>query len=56
MLIMLEAKRDAVEAIWWDPTLERVPTSMKHGTPVQLSRMYFYLPPELRAGSRKLKY
>ena len=56
--VMLAAKREpgaGVEVVWWDPTLEAAPSSMKHGAPVQLSRIYIYLPPELRTGSEKIK-
>ena len=51
--LAIAAKEAGMEVIWWDPTLEKVPTVRKHGEPRDLSRVYTFLPLGERAGSRK---
>ena len=40
--------RKPIELVWWDPTIENVPTVKEHGKPVEMNRIYIYLPPKLR--------
>lgn len=51
--LAIAAKEAGMEVIWWDPTLEKVPTDRKHGEHRDLSRVYIFLPPDERAGNRK---
>lgn len=51
--LAIAAKGAGMEVIWWDPTLEKVPTVRKHGEPRDLSRVYIFVPPNERVGSRK---
>lgn len=54
--LKLDAKRDGVEMIWWDPTVSPVPIAPKHGERVELSTIYLFVPQGLRIGKEKLKY
>ena len=51
--LAIAAKEADMEVIWWDPTLEEVPSVRKHGEQRDLSRVYTFLPLRERAGSRK---
>ncbi len=51
--LAIAAKAAKMEVIWWDPTLEKVPTVRKHGEPRDLSHVYIFVPPNERVGSRK---
>ena len=51
--LAIAAKGAGMEVIWWDPTLEKVPSVRKHGEQRDLSRVYTFLPLRERAGSRK---
>ena len=53
--LAIAAKRAEIELIWWDPTVELVPSVRKHGEQRDLSRIYTYLPPSERTGTRKIK-
>jgi hypothetical protein len=51
---MLEAKKhDGLKILWWDPTIAKPPTNPKHGEPVDVSALYFYVPVAMRAGTEK---
>lgn len=51
--LAIAAKEAGIEVIWWDPTLEKNPTDRKHGEHRDISRVYFFLPPDERVGNRK---
>ena len=52
LILRIEAKRginDApIKLLWWDPTIEAIPTKKQHGEEIDLSTIYIYLPPEMR--------
>jgi hypothetical protein len=52
MLLRIEALRGIdgkqIELVWWDPSIEDVPTLKEHGKPIELKRIYIYLPPKFR--------
>jgi hypothetical protein len=52
LMLRIEARRgikgEPIELLWWDPTIEPVPTEKRHGQEIDLSTIYIYLPPELR--------
>lgn len=52
LMLKIEARRgiqgQSIELIWWDPTIEAIPTSAAHGEPVKLERIYCAVPPRLR--------
>jgi hypothetical protein len=52
IMMRIEALRGVnsqpIELIWWDPTIEPPPTTKEHRTPVDLRRIYVFLPPHLR--------
>ena len=51
---LLSAQRDKIPIVWWDPTIEKVPNKPKHGDPVEIKKIYRYLPVNLRQGKKKL--
>jgi len=51
--LAIAAKEAGIELVWWDPTLEKVPSVRKHGEQRDLSRIYTFLPPSERAGNLK---
>jgi hypothetical protein len=54
IMMRLEARRQGVPVVWWDPTQARTPCNPRHDTPAELKRIYLFLPRELRAQKRKL--
>ena len=52
IMLKIEALRGIngkqIELIWWDPTIEDVPTVKEHGKLVELDKIYFKLPLNLR--------
>lgn len=54
IMLKLEAARGVgapgdIKLVWWDPSIEPFPTSAKHNEPVDLTTIYWGLPPRLRA-------
>ena len=52
LMLRIEAIRGIegkpIELVWWDPSIENIPTVKEHGKPVEMNRIYIYLPPKLR--------
>ena len=52
LMLRLEALRGIngkpIELVWWDPTVENIPSVKEHGKPVEMKRIYVFLPPKLR--------
>ena len=50
IMMRLEANRQKIPVVWWDPDIEGVPTtpSKKHKAPAEISTVYQFLPPNLR--------
>ena len=52
LMLRIEALRGVdgrpVELVWWDPTIEDVPSVKEHGKPVEMKQIYVFLPPKLR--------
>ncbi len=52
LMLQIEAlrgiKEKPIELVWWDPTIEDIPSVKEHGKPVEINRIYVYLPPKLR--------
>ena len=52
IMLKIEALRGIndkpIEVVWWDPTIEPPPGTKEHGQPMELNRIYVYLPPHLR--------
>jgi hypothetical protein len=59
ILLRLEAARgvntEAVEVVWWDPTIERMPSTAVHGEPAKLERIYMAIPMRMRKHRKSLK-
>ena len=53
LMLRIEALRGIngkpLELIWWDPTIGPIPSVKEHGKPVDVTRIYIYLPPALRS-------
>ena len=43
-----------IDLIWWDPTIADVPVKQEHEKPVELNKIYVYLPPHLRRNKPSL--
>jgi hypothetical protein len=54
MLLKLEAKRNGIPIVWWDPTIEAPPVGWKHGKEIELEQIRFYIPKKLRKNKRKV--
>jgi hypothetical protein len=54
LMLRLEAKKQGVPVVWWDPTQARTPGNPRHEQAAELDTIYIYLPTELRTGKRKL--
>ncbi|TAK05823.1 hypothetical protein EPO44_06225 [bacterium] len=52
LMLRIEARRgingEPIKLVWWDPTIEKIPTRKQHGEEVDLSTIYIYLPMEMR--------
>ncbi|MGE0383434.1 MAG: hypothetical protein AB7Q97_01810 [Gammaproteobacteria bacterium] len=52
IMLRIEAKRgineEPIRLVWWDPTIESLPTKQEHGSEIELKTIYCYLPPRLR--------
>lgn len=63
LMLRIEALRGIngapIKLLWWDPTIQKVPTKKEHGQEIDLSTIYMYLPLEMRrnnpTSSQKLK-
>ena len=57
LMLRIEAARGIngkpIEAIWWDPTLEKAPVKREHGKAAQLERIYVFVPMEERQNIEK---
>ncbi len=42
--MVIEAQKEGIEIIWWDPTIEKIPTERSHGEPRKLNKIYTFLP------------
>jgi hypothetical protein len=58
LMVRLEAARaasgQAIEVIWWDPTIEPFPFTGAHGQLAKLERIYIGIPPKHRKVQRGL--
>ena len=52
LMLRIEARRgisgEPIKLLWWDPTIEQIPTKKQHGQEIDLSTIYIYLPLEMR--------
>jgi hypothetical protein len=52
IMLRIEARRginnEPIKLVWWDPTLENIPTQKRHGEEIDLSTIYMFLPLEMR--------
>lgn len=59
LMLRIEALRgiehgQPIELIWWDPNIEEPPIDRKHGNPVDMKRIYLYLPLKYRRNKPSL--
>ena len=47
------SKETGMELVWWDPSKEAPKSDKRHGAPVELKRIYFYLPLQMREGGAR---
>ena len=59
LMLRIEALRGIndmpIKLVWWDPTIEKIPTKKEHGQEIDLSTIYMYLPLEMRRNKPKVK-
>jgi hypothetical protein len=48
LLMKMEARRQKIPMIWWDPTIEPFPSTAEHGKPVRLRKIWSGMPPRRR--------
>lgn len=54
LTLAIEAKRGTatkkkpIKVVWWDPTIEKPPTTYRHGKEADLETIYIYVPPRYR--------
>jgi hypothetical protein len=49
VLVRLEAKKQGIEVLWHDPSVEPWPQNPEHGKPAIITKLYAGIPREMRA-------
>ena len=54
LMLRIEAQKEAIPVIWWDPSEGNPPLECNHNDPAELNCIYVYVPPKHRRIKPKL--